>query len=217
MIIASLVLFLVGVGLLAAGLVSESILLEVGSIAAALLAAAVLYFGVRQRGGALADEPEASAPPPDVVPLKSTWSRSAADQADTSSGEEPEEYFRRLGRPERQEPAAEPAPAETDVEPEEPVEPLDAADAEEPLPENEPDEEAVTEADAQRVAERDDDVLVVDGRPRYHLPRCEFLGEDETVPLPVSEAREAGFTPCAGCRPDAHILRGDASHSGSGR
>jgi len=204
-IVVSLLLFLAGVGLLAGGLVSESIVLEVGSILAALLAAMVLYFGVRQRGGVPVEEPEAGETPPNFAPLKSTWSRPA--DAEATAAEEPGpaagESADWLLEPAEQAapPVEEPVAAEVEAQ-------------EEPLPGDEPEEEPVSDADALRVSERTDDVLVIDGRPRYHLQLCPTLGDDETVALPVSEAREAGFTPCARCRPDFHIL-GDAWRSGT--
>jgi hypothetical protein len=49
------------------------------------------------------------------------------------------------------------------------------------------------------------DVFVVDGRPRYHLVDCPHLAGREQIPLPVSEAREAGFTPCSLCKPDTTL------------
>jgi hypothetical protein len=241
-IVVSLLLFLAGVALLAAGLVSENISLELGSIAAALLAAMVLYFGVRQRGG---PEPEADspAPPPNFTPLASPRSRAddeepAAAPAEgsgtwllepegepTPSGHEQyqqdqyhqDQDLRANDRQEHDHQDHAEVQVLPDGEPLDPVGPLDRIEPREPLSVfDEPDEEYVSDADALTVADRSDDVLVIDGRPRYHLELCPSLGEDETVPLPVSEAREAGFTPCARCRPDSHIL-GDAWRSGSPR
>ena len=64
--------------------------------------------------------------------------------------------------------------------------------------------------DALRVAQLDDEVLVVDGQPRYHLAGCPTLGGTgagiETVPLAVSAARRGGFVPCAVCAPDSTLL-----------
>jgi hypothetical protein len=62
--------------------------------------------------------------------------------------------------------------------------------------------------DALRVAQRDDDVLVLDGHPRYHLASCPTLtgAGTEAVPLAVSAARRGGFTPCAVCSPDGTLL-----------
>ncbi|MDV6013464.1 hypothetical protein [Haloechinothrix sp. LS1_15] len=71
-----------------------------------------------------------------------------------------------------------------------------------------PGEEETDAADLLIVCELDDEVLVVDEHPRYHLTRCRWLGDRDTIPLPVSEARDLGFTPCARCGPDAHLAAG---------
>ena len=64
----------------------------------------------------------------------------------------------------------------------------------------------VTPANAARVAMLTNDVLVVDGRPRYHVPGCVHLHARESEPLPVGEAVELGFTPCGLCEPDSALL-----------
>nr|WP_218862456.1 hypothetical protein [Actinopolyspora biskrensis] len=69
----------------------------------------------------------------------------------------------------------------------------------------EPPEQETDAADALLVADSTIDVLVIDERPRYHRGDCTWAGERATVPLPVREARELGFTPCAVCRPDRSI------------
>jgi hypothetical protein len=69
----------------------------------------------------------------------------------------------------------------------------------------EPAEEDTDAADALVVSELTDEVLVLDERPRYHLAACDWLGERPTIPLPVNEARQLGFTPCALCTPDAKL------------
>jgi hypothetical protein len=72
--------------------------------------------------------------------------------------------------------------------------------------EDPPDEPAIERAslgELARVAARDDEVVVVDGRPRYHLVDCAHLAGREFEGLPVSEAAELGFTPCARCAPVA--------------
>ena len=57
------------------------------------------------------------------------------------------------------------------------------------------------------------DVLVISGRPRYHVGGCEYVeGHDESEPLVIVEARELGFTPCGVCRPNETLAR-----SASGR
>jgi hypothetical protein len=50
------------------------------------------------------------------------------------------------------------------------------------------------------------EVLVVDGRPRYHVPGCVHLLGRPIEPLPVNEALELGFSPCALCEPDSALL-----------
>jgi hypothetical protein len=68
-------------------------------------------------------------------------------------------------------------------------------------PPDEPPPQAIRPADAVRVAQMSVEVLVVDGRPRYHLAQCPHLNGRLTEPLPVAEAVELGFTPCGLCRP----------------
>ena len=68
-------------------------------------------------------------------------------------------------------------------------------------PDDEPLPQAVRPADAVQVARMPAEVLVVDGRPRYHLADCQHLVGRLTEPLPVAEAVELGFSPCGLCRP----------------
>jgi hypothetical protein len=69
----------------------------------------------------------------------------------------------------------------------------------------EPAEEDTDAADLLLVTELAVEVRVLDERPRYHLARCGWLGDRESLPLPVCEARELGFTPCAVCAPDGKL------------
>jgi hypothetical protein len=80
------------------------------------------------------------------------------------------------------------------------------ASADPPADGGEPPAEDLPVRDALRVAQLDDSVQVVDGHPRYHLAECPTLAGAEPVPLPVSAARRAGFTPCAICAPDSTLL-----------
>ncbi len=73
-------------------------------------------------------------------------------------------------------------------------------------PADEPPAQRVTPAEAARVAQLDDDVLVIDGRPRYHLPGCVHLLGREHESLAVSEAVELGFSPCGLCEPDSTLI-----------
>ncbi|OLT48567.1 hypothetical protein BJF85_12245 [Saccharomonospora sp. CUA-673] len=74
-------------------------------------------------------------------------------------------------------------------------------------PDAEPAEEQAPAEDVRAVAVLEDEVVVVDERPRYHLTECTWLETRETIPLPVREARELGFSPCGRCWPDATLAR----------
>ncbi|MGY2128046.1 hypothetical protein [Blastococcus sp. SYSU DS0617] len=69
----------------------------------------------------------------------------------------------------------------------------------------EPPVEEVEVTDLLLVVDLRDEVLVVDEHPRYHVPGCRHLAGQETIPLPVDEAKTDGFTPCGSCRPDATL------------
>jgi hypothetical protein len=73
-------------------------------------------------------------------------------------------------------------------------------------PADEPPAQRISPAEAARVAQLDDDVLVIDGRPRYHLPGCVHLLGREHESLAVSEAVELGFSPCGLCEPDSTLI-----------
>jgi clumping factor A len=73
-------------------------------------------------------------------------------------------------------------------------------------PPGEPPPQLVSPADAKLVARLDAEVLVVDGRPRYHRAACGFLRGHETESLPVRQAVELGFTPCGRCEPDSALV-----------
>jgi hypothetical protein len=73
-------------------------------------------------------------------------------------------------------------------------------------PPGEPPAEPMLASEVSRLAQRDDEVLVVDGRPRYHLESCSHLAGHEAQPLPVSEAVELGFTGCAECAAATTLL-----------
>lgn len=74
------------------------------------------------------------------------------------------------------------------------------------IPPDEPDAQQVSATTAAQVATLTTDVMVIDGRPRYHLPSCPHLVGRECEPLPVGEAVELGFTPCGRCEPDSRLI-----------
>ncbi|MDG4765346.1 hypothetical protein O7632_14765 [Solwaraspora sp. WMMD406] len=73
-------------------------------------------------------------------------------------------------------------------------------------PPDEPAAEATSAADSARVARLPVDVVVVDGRPRYHRDDCVHLMARDGEALPVGEAIELGFTPCGLCTPNSALL-----------
>ncbi|WP_246569142.1 hypothetical protein [Polymorphospora rubra] len=81
-----------------------------------------------------------------------------------------------------------------------------AEPADEEDPPDEPAAQYVSPAEAARIARMTSEVLVVDGRPRYHLVGCVHLLGREGEPIPVGEAVELGFTPCSLCEPDSALL-----------
>jgi hypothetical protein len=75
-------------------------------------------------------------------------------------------------------------------------------------------EESVDPVVARVAATVEDEVLVIDEQPRYHLMGCRALAAQQTIPLPAREAVELGFTPCGWCSPAAVL---DARHPASAR
>lgn len=69
----------------------------------------------------------------------------------------------------------------------------------------EPGEEDTDAADSLVVSELTHEVRVLDERPRYHLAACSWLASRASLGLPITEARQLGFTPCAVCRPDSSL------------
>jgi hypothetical protein len=125
--------------------------------------------------------PAAPAPPTADTPAASAWADATAPPATAPPATAP--------------PAtAPPATVERVAEPPPEVESA------------EPGIEQIAVRDALRVAQLQDEVVVVDGYPRYHLAECPTLTDAQPVPLAVSVARRGGFTPCARCRPDATLL-----------
>lgn len=194
MIVISFVLFLAALGLLVSGVLAVSLGLVLASVAASLLAFVAVFVGVRQRSS----PPVADSFGP-TDPDDGRWPAvdSSADNrllpsevaATEPSGGTTSEHAREAaaGAGDR---AGRHPPADYQ------------------LPSNEPPVEPTSAADALRVAGREEQVQVVDGRPRYHLTSCAHLVGREPIALPIGVAREAGFTPCGLCAPDRTVLSG---------
>ncbi|WP_341716890.1 hypothetical protein QQG74_23405 [Micromonospora sp. FIMYZ51] len=181
MIVVSLALILVAVVLLVFGLAGGSSPLLVVSIGASLLAAVALVAGARQAAAGRASAVRETTDREPGIPTQHL----------------PPTVH--TGDPGWRQPPGPPVP---DL-------PESAADA--AGYEDEPAAQEITAAEVAQLALRSDEVRVVDGRPRYHLAECPHLIGREHEPLPVAEAVELGFTPCAHCAPGTTLL------SGSGR
>jgi len=57
-------------------------------------------------------------------------------------------------------------------------------------------------SDPSSAAEVSGTVLVVAGRPRYHVEGCRYLAGKDPDPVDVTNARAEGFTACGVCKPD---------------
>jgi hypothetical protein len=180
-IVVSLLLIVGAAGLLVAGLWQSSSGLLSGSIAASLLAAVGLVVATRRGGGWRSPAGSARADQPPAEPPGA-----GAPPADAVT----------LAIPVQ---GAGGRAGAGHARPDQPEE--DRAD-----PPDEPAAQQVSAGDAARVGRMLTDVLVVDGRPRYHLPGCVHLLGRESEPVPVGEAIELGFTPCSLCEPDSALL-----------
>lgn len=179
-----LLLLVAGLALLVLGLMTGSTPLVVASIAASLLAAYGIV-RVRRRLGSAAGASKV----PDGAPDKA--SRVAPEKASTSQKA-------RVGAPAAVTAAA---PAETASAAPDPEGTVDSEDPATPEP-------PVADTDPPLRSRGDEPVWVVDGRPRYHLSHCGFLLGRQPEPVPLSQAVEDGFSPCALCDPDSGLAAG---------
>lgn len=231
MIVGSLLLILAAVGLLGLGLVRGSNAFLVGSIAASLLAAILLIVGARRaasiRAAAANGRASAGADRSDLVDTLA----GQTEVRDPRGGPDPREALRQASRGsrpggvpgEREAAAVDPMGTDTIVDdaptqvfipsqsrmgmsPDSALDEPDSGDFGDEDPPDEPAAQVVAPQDAARVAQMSTEVLVIDGRPRYHHPACVHLLGRENEPLPVSEAVELGFTPCGLCEPDTAML-----------
>lgn len=223
MIVASLLLILVAVVMLVLGLAGGSSVLLTISIAASLLAAVALVVGARQaavnRAAADPGRPgsrphRATRPTGPVVADRSLAEPGIPVQHVPSTVDLDGSGWRQPPEP----PAADDVPAAPPGDDFPAVPPGSVPPGSVPpgsgpassgpaLPDDdEPPAQDVTPGEAARVARLDAAVRVVDGRPRYHLSDCVHLAGRKHESLPVAEAVDLGFTPCARCAPDTTLL-----------
>ncbi|WP_020660623.1 hypothetical protein [Amycolatopsis benzoatilytica] len=189
-----LLLVLAALGLLVTALVTGTSLWAWVSIGLSVLAGLLLlvdWLRRRRRAPESDAEPEAAADEDEDKPADS-----AADTdvtADVPAEEEAEQTALIPKTGELGDPADVPHPDVT-------AEPAAAeAKAARDTP---PGEEETAAEDLAVVKELEDEVVVVDEYPRYHLVDCGWLSGRDTIPIGVGEARQLGFTPCARCGPD---------------
>lgn len=87
-----------------------------------------------------------------------------------------------------------------------PARPGAALDADDPF--DEPAPQWIEPHEADRVARMTAPVVVVDGRPRYHLAHCPHLVGRVSEAVAVAEAVRLGFSPCGRCEPVRALLAG---------
>jgi hypothetical protein len=199
-IVSSLLILVTAAVLLVTGMITGNNHLLASSIAASLAAGVALYAGIRGR----------SAKRPRLIP------RQTRSDDDT-------QQFRRIGlddTPTTELPLLEgkifePTDYAVDRDPELRFEDLPPRRgrtdgrvghrAPDPTA-DEPTEQRMSSVEAAALMRLDTEVAVVDGRPRFHHSACVHLTGREHEPLPVAEALELGFTPCAMCEPVSRLL-----------
>ncbi|MEV0426733.1 hypothetical protein [Micromonospora sp. NPDC050495] len=209
MIVASILLIVVAVVLLVAGLAGGSSPLLITSIAASVLAAVALVAVARQAAATRATTGRSGRPaertgpgdsgygPPPGEPEIPVQHMPSTVGTGTSGWRQPPEA-----------PESAYSPRESVLDDAGP-----ASDAPAPTSpaagggfDGEPPAQPLSPAQAERLAEVFADVQVVDGHPRFHLPDCPHLIGRDDEPLPVGEAVQLGFTPCADCAPATALL-----------
>jgi hypothetical protein len=187
-ILAAGLLVLGGLGLFVGGILTGMTALYWGCVAACVLAAVLLYLARRKLGTTLAAATSAGKAEPAAASTASTDSPGT-----TTTAAAPAEG------PAQAEPAVTSANGATAAAVAEPPPPV------KDLPD--PPVEEVEVTDLLMVVDLTDEVLVIDERPRYHLPGCKHLVGHTGIPLPLDEARTDGFTPCAVCAPDRNLAQ----------
>lgn len=183
-----LVLVLAALGLLVTALITASSLWAWVSIGLSVLAGLILVADWLRRRRRAAVSAAPAAPAAETAPAAEP-----AAPAEEPAEEEQTALIATSG--DLGDPADTPEPEEAEAE-----EPASAeADAE-------PAEEETSDADLAILADLEDEVVVVDEHPRYHLTTCPWLGSRDRIPIGVGEARQLGFSPCARCAPDATLV-----------
>jgi hypothetical protein len=185
-IIGSIALIALAAGLWLAGLSDSSDVWFYASIVVSAIAALMLIAGVRRRARAVIPEDDFDVDRLHPVPGSVPRAPRPTGRATVPTGRRPAELA--------EAPSVEPPWRSAAVE----------VPAEEPP--DEPPAEILTDRQARRVAAMTADVVVIDGRPRYHDAGCLHLLGREAERVPVDEAVQLGFTPCGQCEPVRGLL-----------
>ncbi len=184
MIVISGVLVLVALILLVVGVTMQELDFVYASIVVSLISLVFLVIGIIQRRGSA---PATASRP--STPAPATGFDRPAPRAEVTTVAPPPSAPRTStlsGVPGKGKPAAAAAPAAS-----------------------EPAAAPVTVPDA---ALEGGVVLVMSGRPRYHVDGCRYLSSKNAEEMDVVEAREEGFTPCGVCKPDEALLEAIAAY-----
>lgn len=194
MIIGSLLLLVAGAAFLVVGLIIGNDAFLIGTIVSSLMAAVCLYAGSRVRPGAANADGESKAAGGDRGTTDSRLGEPGRRRrGEASAAAEPSERHQpRQQSAERKN--ARQGNLDVDVE----------TDA---VPSDEPSEAKMSSVEAAALMRMDAEVMVVDGRPRFHLGGCVHLVGRSSESLPAYEAVELGFSACSLCRPAQSLLR----------
>lgn len=194
-----LVLVLAALGLLVTALITASSLWAWVSIGLSVLAGLLLvadWLRRRRRSAAPSAPAAPTVSPPEPEPSEAPEAPGPSEAPESPAEEEQTTLIPAAG--DLGDPADTPDP--------EPAPEADASAEAETKPDSDPGVEETPEADVAVLADLEDEVVVVDEHPRYHLRTCPWLGTRDTIPIGVGEARQLGFTPCDRCHPDATLV-----------
>ena len=189
MIVISGALVLLALVLLVIGLLQHPLGYVYASIAVSLAAFGFLIVGVLQRRG------EISGPvgDPAITPPPTFGAGTPGSNVVTTNVSR--------GRSEAPEPAIN-APESDAANILPPATGATAATAATQQPYAAPEPPADDGLDSAAVDEPAGPVLIMPGRPRFHVAGCRYLLGHDTAEVDVRDARDEGFTPCGVCKPD---------------
>ena len=207
MIVISGALVLVALVLLVVGLTMTDLPFVYASIAVSLLAFVFLVIGVLQRRGE--QTPGTSGEAPGHRPAEEPGGRHA--DADTDADAVPVDVGRRLAFvPTAQTAASTPVTADTATSDPTTIEaaPSDRQTGGSQRLGSAPVAVRPATADVPIAAlfQGGGLVLVVSGRPRYHVDGCRYLSGKDVDEIDVFDARDEGFSPCGVCKPDLVLV-----------